>query len=148
MTTQIKSSYRLLISVFLVLVGGALLIGCGGASHPATDATAKPASKTTGPIEAKHPLRPAPEGDLSSPKNSAISEHNKASCERAVQSAPSLTDAAKSEIGALCFRMNYIKEDNEKTVRSICEEVANASSLTNEAARKRTITGCYLAGMR
>jgi hypothetical protein len=33
-------------------------------------------------------------------------------------------------------------------VRSICQEVANASPSSSEAARKRTIAACYAAGMR
>ena len=64
-----------------------------------------------------------------------------------MRSAPSLTDAAKNEIATLCFRINYIPEDNEKTVRSVCQEVANASSLTSDAARKRTASACYVVGM-
>lgn len=61
--------------------------------------------------------------------------------------APSLAQSAKQEIATLCFRINFVPEDNEKTMRSICQEVANASSPTSDAARKRTASACYAVGM-
>ncbi len=77
----------------------------------------------------------------------AIAKRGRQACERAVYSAPSIPDSAKHEIATLCFRINFIPEDNERTVRSVCQEVANASSLTSDAARKRTTAACYVAGM-
>jgi hypothetical protein len=92
-------------------------------------------------------LQPQPAGDKPTSQHAAITKRDRQACERAVYSAPSLATSARQEIAALCFRINYVIEDNEKTVRSICQEVANASPTTSEAARKRTAAGCYAVGM-
>jgi hypothetical protein len=72
----------------------------------------------------------------------------RAACEEAVKSAPLLPSSAKPEIAALCYRINEVLEDNEKTVRSVCQEVANASQLSSESARTRTVSACYTAGLK
>ncbi|HEY1450296.1 MAG TPA: hypothetical protein VGF47_05025 [Solirubrobacteraceae bacterium] len=143
MNASIKTSRLLLKVALLALLACVLLVvvGCGGTK--ATPSTARTATR----VEARLPRRPQPAGDVFTPKNDEVSRQNQMACEAAVRSAPSLTAAAEHEIAALCYRMNYVREDNEKTVRSVCQEVANASSLTSDAARKRTISACYEAGM-
>ncbi len=123
-------------SALAVLASGALLVGCGGVGGTASSSTAK-ATSTARTVSQ----------ESESPQQAAISRHAKLACEGAVQDVPSLTPSAKAEIAALCYRINYVREDNEKTVRSVCQEVANASSLSSEAARKRLATSCYTKGM-
>jgi hypothetical protein len=145
MTEQTKIRRNLSSFVLAAAVACAFAVGCGGAKDASSAAAPR---STTVAKEINRGKRPQPAGDIPSAKNAAITSHNKAACEQAVQSAPSLTAAAKTEIAALCFRMNYIPEDNERTVRAICQEVANASSLSSEAARKRTVSACYEVGMK
>jgi hypothetical protein len=125
-----------------------ILVGCGAsADPPPTHSTASTAPATGAAFGRKIGRLPQPAGDKFTSKNAEIAKHDRRACESAVRSAPALNDAAKKEIATLCFRINYVPEDNERTVRSICQEVANASSLTSEAARKRTATACYVVGM-
>jgi hypothetical protein len=149
MTAQVKTSYRLLSMTLVVLLSAAFVVGCGGASGASSTDRQRSTSVTreTNP-NARMGAQPQPAGDEASPQNAAITRRANVACERAVRSAPSLTAAAKEEIAALCFRINYVHVDNEQTMRSICQEVANASSLASEAARKRTISACYAAGMK
>jgi hypothetical protein len=112
-----------------------LLAGCGGtsgsraASKPTTTATTQTSAV---PIPAKYV---------------AVVNRDRAACESAVQGPPGITAAGKKELAGLCFRINYIPEDNEQTVRAACEEAANASSLTSASARKRASSECYARGM-
>ncbi len=104
-----------------------LLVGCGGAGHSQAIA---------------HKTMSAPAG-----LGTVAEVPARAACEHAVRIAPRLQSSAKSEIAGLCRRINSVVEDNEKTVRSICQEAANASSLTGEFAKQRTATTCYSDGM-
>ena len=149
MPAQSKTYRRLANALVVLLVGGLLLVGCGGAAHaPSTNASRPVSVVTETNPNARMGAQPQPAGDQPSTQNAAITARAKAACEQAVQSAPALAASAKPEIAAFCFRINYIRADNEGTVRSICQEVANASSLANEAARKRTISACYEAAMK
>jgi hypothetical protein len=132
-------------SVLILLAGGALLAGCGGAKDASS---ADPPRSTSVPKEINRGKRPQPAGDIASVHNAAIAKQDTEVCEQAVRSAPSLAAAAKAEIAALCFRINFVREDNEKTMRAICQEVANASSLSSDVARKRTVSACYAAGFK
>jgi hypothetical protein len=148
MSAQSKISRGLAISV-IVLLGSLLLVGCGGTGHTTTTS----APKSPGVAKEVNPnavvgARPQPAGDQPTTQNAAITKRAKAACEQAVRSAPDLAAVAKDEIAALCFRINYVPEDNENTVRSVCQEVANASSLASEAARRRTISACYAVGIK
>jgi len=106
------------------------LAGCGSSGDPAAThaaATVSTGSRSPGIVEPRAA---------------------KAACERAVKEAPRLAASAKPEIAELCWRINKVVEDNEKTVRAICEEVANASQLSSESDRQRESASCYAAGMR
>lgn len=130
----------------LVVLSCVLLIGCGGAKKDPPPSEGSHSSTSAAPVGRGN--RPQPAGDVASSKNDAITSQDKAACEQAVQSAPLLAAAAKTEIAALCFRINYVPEDNERTVRAVCQEVANASSLSSETARKRTVSACYAVGIK
>ena len=119
----------------------ALLAGCGGAGghvnsgHVATKSAAT-TSTTLKPLAGV----PIPAKDV------PIVARDTAACEGAVKSLPGLSTSAKSELAGLCFRINYVPEDNERTVRAACEEAANASSLASDSARKRAAAECYSHG--
>jgi Mg-chelatase subunit ChlI len=147
MNTRIRIDYRLPAVAIAGLLIGALACGCGGTGDAApTTAATHTATGVARNVELGK--QPQPIGDKFSAQNATIAKRDRSACEQAVRSAPALSLAAKREIAALCFRINYIPEDNERTVRSICQEVGNASSTASEAARKRTISACYAAGMR
>jgi hypothetical protein len=122
----------------------AILSGCGDSGKASSTATARAPSVAKKP-KFGEPFQPA--GDKVTPQNATITAHAKSACERAVRSAPALAAPAKAEIARLCFRINYVQEDNERTVRAICQEVANASSPASDLARKRTAAACYAVGM-
>jgi hypothetical protein len=145
MTAQSKIFRKLAAVALVVFVGAGLLAGCGETGDASPVSTPRSTSVAK---EVNRGARPQPAGDLATSHNAAITKRDRTACEQAVQSAPLLAVDAKNEIAALCFRINYIPEDNERTVRSVCQEVANASSVTSEAARKRTVSACYAAGMR
>jgi hypothetical protein len=132
----------------VVLLCAVPLFGCGGTGHASTVASSSASTTASTTKTVNRGARPEPAGDVVTPKNAVITKHDRASCEQAVQSAPALAAAAKPEIAELCFRINYVREDNERTVRAVCQEVANASSLSSEAARQRTVSACYVAGMK
>ncbi len=121
----------------------ALIAGCGGTGDASPNGA--PRSKS-GTKDINRGYLPQPLGDKFTPRNAAISKRNRAACERAVQGPPGLSPSAKKELAELCFRINYIPEDNEATVRSACEEAANASSLSSVAARKHAVSVCYSQG--
>jgi hypothetical protein len=149
MTSRVKTRYRLPPTVLAVVLGGSLVIGCGGAGHasPTSAHGSTSVAKEVNP-NARIGAKLQPAGDQITAQNAAITKRAKAACEQAVQSAPALAASAKAEIAALCFAINYVTEDNERTVRSVCQEVANASSLASDVARERTISACYAAGMK
>jgi hypothetical protein len=115
-------------AILASLAIGALLLSCGGTDQGSalTTLARKPAAR----IPARYV---------------GIVKRNMMACERAVQAPPGLSAEAKNELAALCFRVNYIPEDNERTVRAACEEAANASSVTGDA-RKRAAQECYVLG--
>lgn len=114
----------------VLLAACALLVGCGGSSH-ATTASSNAHDPTT----------------TSAHFRTVFERSARAACEKAVTSAPRLASSAKTEIAGLCWRINYVVEDNEKTVRAICQEVANGSSITSESAKHQTFATCYAAGV-
>jgi hypothetical protein len=142
---QIRTYRKPSVPALMVCIGCLLLAGCGGTGDASPGSTPRSTSVAK---DVNRGARPAPAGDQASRQNAEITKRDRLACEQAVQYAPALAAAAKEEIAALCFRINYIPEDNERTVRSVCQEVANASSLTSEDARKRTVSACYAAGMR
>jgi hypothetical protein len=145
MTRQIEIDSKRASLAVAVLASCALILGCGGTKNAST--TVAPESAAVAK-DINHGNRPQPAGDQPTASNAAIASRNRAACEQAAKSAPALAPAAKSEIAALCFRMNNIPEDNEKTARAVCQEVANASALSSDAARKRTTSACYAVAMR
>jgi hypothetical protein len=117
------------------LLGTALMAGCGGSSSSSATGSAATGSSSSTPttstvaetrVRGEQPTAPA-----------------LASCKRAVAQEATVAAAAKPEISALCDRINDVVEDNESTVQAVCQELANASSVSSGAARKRIDSTCY-----
>lgn len=56
---------------------------------------------------------------------------------------PGLSERARHEIGALCDRVNDVVEDNEATVRAVCQELALAAGAAGRSSRGRVFAECY-----
>jgi hypothetical protein len=112
---------------------GAPIVGCGGASHSSRNASSTKIAK------------PRKSADRIPARYMGLVRRAISACERAVQAPPGLSAEAKSELADLCFRVNYVQEDNEATVQAACQEAANASSLTGDA-RERAALDCYKQG--
>jgi hypothetical protein len=119
---------------FTAVLIGVCLIGCGNAGD----------GSQSGSVASR--VRSAPAG------KPAVASYKRgeqavapalAACKRAVTTTASISATAKQEIGELCDRMNVVIEDNEATVRAVCQELASAISSPSAAARKRVFSGCY-----
>jgi hypothetical protein len=108
---------------------GAALIGCGGSgAGPKAGPPVRRVSSVSAPASSDGQQAAAP----------AL-----AACKRAVAKPMSLSGGAKREIAELCDRINTVIEDNEATVKAVCQELANAVTQSAAATRKRTYSTCY-----
>jgi hypothetical protein len=109
----------------------ALIVGCGGSSS---------SSKATSAASRSSPSAAVPSTEAVGNQATAPAL---AACRRAVARPPSLSASTKREIGELCDRINDVIEDNEATVRAVCQELANAATSANTSSRKSVFSDCY-----
>ena len=107
----------------------ALAIGCGGSGS---------SSKTT--PAANRPATTSTPAEVHGEQVTAVAL---AACRRAVSRPASLSAATKREIGELCDRINDVVEDNEATVRAVCQELAHAAASPSESTGKSIFSDCY-----
>lgn len=117
----------------VVVLCGTLIIGCGGSTS---------SSKTTSAASHSSPSA-TPTSTAAAGQGQQAAAPALAACRRAVARPASLSASAKREISELCDRINYVVEDNEATVRAVCQELANAAAPPNTSARKSVFSGCY-----
>lgn len=114
-----------------VLIGGEVLIGCGGASVGSKTSGDPPHVKiSTQPIHRPWPTQAAAP---------AI-----AACKRAVERVTSLPASARSEIAEPCDRMDERVKENEALAGVVCQELASATSVSpSDPGNKRVASACY-----
>lgn len=116
-------------------LGGVLLTGCGsggGDSGRAASTKGPPADAVV-----YSPGRPRRHGEQQPAPALAA-------CHRAVARYTTLQSAAKHEISELCYRINDVVEDNEATVESVCQELANAVTAAGDSeGKKRVYSTCF-----
>ena len=116
------------------LLCGVLLSGCAGSSSSSKTRSAASPPTTTSRAPAETPNH----RHFSQDTASAL-----AACRRAIARPTSLLASAKREITALCDRINDVIEDNEDTVRAVCQELASAVSTSNATAKNLVFSDCY-----
>jgi hypothetical protein len=124
---------RLLTGLFsALLLCGLLLSACGGASDGSrtTPVASQPGATTTSTSPSHRRFTQATAPAL-------------AACRRAVARPVALSASTRQEISALCDRINDVIEDNEATVRAVCQELASAVPAPNASDRKRRFADCY-----
>jgi hypothetical protein len=118
----------------VVLILAALIVGCGGSS---------------GGVEARSVTSPSTSSSTASDMTGETGPGKQpaalalAACKRAVTRPASLSASSRREISELCFRINDVVEDNEPTMRAVCQELANAATQPDTPARKSVFATCY-----
>lgn len=134
--THRGSSTRLL-AAFAV---SALLYGCGSSKVAAHSGSGASAKASTSP--AAQPASAAAVQPASTATESVASAA--AACEQAVETAPQLPASAKPELRFVCHRnTNGVVYEDRRNDRVVCGEVANATPLRDDSAKKRSFSACY-----
>jgi len=129
-------SWRLFTGLLVALALSALLAACGGSSGNPVSSSAGSTSVTR-----STPSPPA------HPSTQAVAAA-KAACKRGLKAAPSLSATTRRELDTVCNKFDGSVEDDHRLAGVVCSELLNASSLPNEATKKRVFSACYAAATK
>jgi hypothetical protein len=126
----------------VLLLGGALLAGCGGSSTTTTQSTTTAQSTstpaaTTAPTNSTGTTASTPSGPL------IASPQAVEACKHAIQAAPTLTAAAKAKLEGVCDKAAHGDQAAvKKAAREVCEEVINNSPIPGGASKDQALAAC------
>lgn len=121
------------IGFLAALLSGVILVGCGG-----TDSKQLRAAKRIDPTKTAPVKRPWP-----TQNEAAALDACRGPVERS-----SLSTQSKSEITILCARISERVHENTAIMRAVCQELASATSTSDEAASRRTYAECFAGYQR
>jgi outer membrane murein-binding lipoprotein Lpp len=117
-------------SLLALLVGGALLAGCGSSSK--SDSTSAPAQS----VSVQGAAAPSA---ATTPKGAAAV----AACKQAIQAQTTLTSDEKKKLEGLCDKAaNGNEAEIKAAAKAICEEVINKSAIPAGPAREQALQAC------